>query len=212
MRIRIDDSDVQAGYRRMVDQQMPFIIAETINGLMLDAQKEVVRGIHARFKVREAGLIRRTVKIRKFAKKRDLSTDFALDGKGADILAKFEEGGTKRPVEGANLAIPQDVKANRAGLIIHRNRPRALIDARKAFLIRTPRGGVILERYGRKTSKKRRRTDGGSGRKTRILYLLRPRVKIDDRLEFIDTVTKTFTIRFDRQFDLAFTRAMRTAR
>lgn len=213
MTIRIDDSDVQRGFRDLVDRQMPFVIAETINGVMIDAQKDALRTIHAAFLVRRPDFLRRTVKMVRFAKKRSQIAELAITGPGADIYAKFEEGGLKQPIRGKSLAIPRDVRRTKRDLITAKNKPRALINARKAFVIRTQAGvGLILERYGRKTAKKRRRVPGGSGRNTRVLYALSPKARIDDRLEFFDTVTRTFELRLDRQFEVAFTQALRTAR
>jgi hypothetical protein len=203
MKISVETKAARDMFDDLAAKQMPYVMSKTINGIMLDAQAEVVRGIHERFQIKNRQFVKYSVKMRKFAKKNSLTAELGIaDQRGSDILAKFEEGGTKTATDGRTLAIPVGVPRGARG-VSPGNRPRTLIQAKKAFVIRTNEAtgaGVILGRRGR------------GGKEVRTLFVLTPRVKIDNRLRFHDTVARTFELRFDRHFDLAFTEAMRTAR
>src|SRR5690606_24052326 len=80
---------------------------------------------------------------------------------------------------------------------------------RRTVMIRRPDGrGVILQRVGRGG----RRTVAGRDPNLRVLWRFAPAVTIDDRLEFVETVTRTVKERWPKEFASAFREAVSTAR
>lgn len=74
----------------------------------------------------------------------------------ADILAKFEEGGTKRPREGRHLVVPIEVRRTKTGVVSRVQRPRAfqfrevgqsIVGLKRTFIIP---GVGIFQRRGKR--------------------------------------------------------------
>lgn len=148
------------------------------------------------------------LKIKPFANKRRLSATVQIEPLGgqrtADILAKFEEGGTKRPREGRHLAVPIEARRTKRGIISRAQRPRAfqfreigksIVGLKRTFLI--PRVG-IFQRRGK--------------RKVRLLYASERTVPIPAALGFVENATRVVRVMFRRRFRKAFQQAVRMAR
>jgi hypothetical protein len=211
--IRVDTTSLTEGMSDLGKRQVPFALSNTLNNVLIDGQKEAVRGIRARFQIRRDSFLQRAVKMQKFANRRDLTAQLAVTGPNADVFTQHEDGGTKTPRLARALAIPREVKRTKSQVIGKAQRPRALElkqvgssgvskGKRGTFAIRDAQGvGGIFQRTGK-----------GARSKVRLLYAYRRTAQLRPTLEFVDTVTETIAQRFDRQFEIAFTNAVRTAR
>jgi hypothetical protein len=106
MTVSIDVTATVRDFAATLDQfhqrQLPFATANAINDTLLEVQTAERAHIHAAFTVRRTSFIDNLVKITKFAKKDDPSGEIGIRGPNsapdrADILTKFETGGTKTP-------------------------------------------------------------------------------------------------------------------
>lgn len=216
IQIRVDAKPLTESLSALGQRQVPFALSKALNGVLIDAQAEVVRGVRARFTVRKPDFLRRAVKMVQFANRRTLTAALAVTGPNADVYIQHEDGGTKTPTSSRALAVPREVRRTKRDLITKGNRPRGLNltkagtgpkatiykGDKRTFAIRSASGeGLLLQRTGR-----------GRASRLRLLYLFRRQAQLQPRLEFGDTVTQTIVERWDRQLDLAFTEAVRTAR
>jgi len=193
---------------KMAANQAPFATSKAINETAKDFQKVQTAHMRKEFIERNPVFINRAVKINPFANKRRLSATVQIEPPGgqrtADILAKFEEGGTKRPREGRHLAIPIEARRTKRGIISRAERPRAfqfreigkrIVGLKRTFII--PGIGIFQRR--------------GKG-KVRLLYAFERAVSIPPALDFVENATRVVRIMFRRHFRKAFQQALRTAR
>ena len=141
-----------------------------------------------------------------------------------EFLFKFEEGGTVRP-RGTRLAVPDEVRRGKTGVVSRVMRPRRLEFERwgsgpraevhrgkkRTFMIRRADGtGAIFQRLGRRGRKRipGQRRPG----KLRMLFSFTPQAHIEPSLEFELTAQTVFTSTFASNFEASFDRAVRTAR
>lgn len=187
--------------------QARFATSLAINKTLERAQADERKHMHSVFTIRNRRFMDYAVKLKPKATKSRLEGILRIDPPGgqarADVITKFEEGGTKRPTHGRqHLAIPgRQVKRGARG-VPKRLRPAAAIDAGIAFVARTRRGTpAIFQRLG-------------VGKRTRLRYLysLVTRAKVDDRLEFIKTGEASITRHGETELFRAWAHAVATAR
>lgn len=197
--------------------QIPFALARAVNAALVTAQAKQRAHMAAEFTVRRKAFMDRSVKITRFAKKGAPVGEIAIASPGGrDIFEKFERGGTKRPKDGRNLAIPivgSPVKRTDRAIVQAKNRPRALLDAMQPSQQGVKRaksfGGAFL----------RPAKDGKPGaifmrvgKKVKLAYVLEPTVPIAPELKFEDTITKSVRETFASDFEREFAHALKTAR
>jgi len=208
-------------------RQLPFATATAINSTATDFQAAERAGIAARFTVRRAQFILRTVKIARgdFATKRKLEARVAIDPT-RDVLAKFERGGQKRPRGQDPLSVPIEARRTRTGLV-----RRAETAARLGF----PKGTRRLSRAGRARTflvasvgifrrrgpRHRGQRAPPTGRRKpslfgdpglQVLHIFRESVPIPPDLRFVLTARRTLHLRWAHNFARAWDHALRTAR
>lgn len=212
--VRTNLAQVRRDVRAFREDQVPFATSKALNELAKLFQRKQTDAILEDFTVRDRTFMRRAVKIKPFARKRSLFAQVQIEPPGgartADILAKFERGGTKRP-QGSRLAIPQEVRRTKTGKIRTNLRPSKLNlksvsgqlseGDQRTFSIRRSGGrGGIFQRVGR-----------GARSKVRLLYAFIPRARIRPRLGFIKRA-KSVAKEFGPLFDRAYRAALRTAK
>ncbi|KKN35919.1 hypothetical protein LCGC14_0778900 [marine sediment metagenome] len=207
--VEFDSRDTQRWLGKMA-KQTAFALSVAINDTLKDAQK--VQRAHQRrvFTVRRPRYVEQAVKIKPFATKRTLTGTMAIDPPGskrtADILAKFETGGTKRP-RGRHLAVPVEAKRTKAGVVSRRNRPKGFKFKRVGRSIRGERRTFIIPSIGIFQRVGRRKNS-----QIRLLYRFKTSVPIGRRLDFIANAERVVQQMFDKNFERAFDRAVATAR
>jgi hypothetical protein len=187
-------------------KQAAYGLAQGLNKTMIDVQKANRDALPTQFTVRRKDWLAKSFKISKFAKKNDHLVRMEISPPGApqkaDILSKFQEGGVKEPT-GKTIAVPVDVRRGGTGVISPGNRPRALINAGKAFVVRsrTTGKGVIKQRVGK-------------GKRARVIvdYGLTLKAKIPKRLEFFETFRSVVKSTLRRNIENEIQNALRTAR
>ncbi len=214
-------ADVQGAIAQLTafrEDQLPFAMALALNRTAEEAQ------IAEREHMRHAFTIRREwvllgVKIdnNERATKSVPIVTIKIDHTRA-FLNKFEEGGTQTPHEGHQaMPIPsEDLKRLASGSISKTMRPKAFgftlwgsgsaatvyRGAKRTIIIQRADGsGGIFQRVGK-----------GKNARLQLLYSLATKVKVDPRLHFVQTVTKTVQDRFAINFVEFFRYAMSTAR
>lgn len=208
--IHVDVTSAVAFFNDLQQRQLPFALSLALNRTAEDGQAAVRRHLTEAFTLRRKAFIERTIKIetRDRASKTKLFVDVGVDPT-RDFLAKFELGGLKTPRSGKSLAVPIDVKRNKADVVAKPYRLKALglhkvtthkgkvriIGEQRTFIA----GGAVLQRVGRKGQ-------------VRVLYALKPSVPIKPTLQFVDTMTRTVTQRWQPNFEGSFAFAVKTAR
>jgi len=182
-----------------IGRQAPFATALTLNGLANGTQKETREDVRARFRLRRPDFVLNTI-FRKpgedMATKTSLHAAVRVDDR-RDFLAKFETGGEKAGTQGHRIAIPIDVRTNKADIITKANRPSAVLKKPRVSLV----GSIIRQAVGR-----------GKSLSSKLLYVLKPSVRIPDKLDMREAA-QTVT---DREFATiagnAIDRAMASAK
>jgi hypothetical protein len=187
-------------------RQAAYGLAQGLNRTMIDVQQSDRKALGAQFKVKRRDWLEKSYKISKFAKKGDPLVRLEISPPGApqkaDILSKFQEGGVKEPSR-KTIAVPVDVRRGGAGVISQANRPRALLTAGKAFVVRsrTTGKGVIKHRAGR-----------GKNARVVVDYGLTLKATIPKRIAFFETFRSVVQTNLRRNIKNAIQDALRTAR
>jgi hypothetical protein len=188
--VKVDMSKLITGFR-----QVPFATALALTRTAQDAQLEVRRQLPQRFTIRN-NFVSQGIRIVPATKTTLEAAVLSRD----DFMVRQEKGGTKTPKDGRSIAVPENVRVNKRGIVTRANRPRQLLDKPRTF-IATIRG--VRGIWQRQT---KNRTP------LRLLYALVPLVRVRPRFGFEETIRKVVTSRFARQFQVAFLQALRTAR
>ena len=207
----VSNIDIVARILDGTARQLPFAMARAINGTAKDVQRAQTGRIRQVFTIRRPSFATRAVKIKPFARKDRLEAKLQIEPPGgkarADIFAKFEKGGIKRP-RGQHLAIPRGARRGKSGIVTKANRPRALGLQRKGRTVRGRKRTFIIPNVGIF-----QRVGRGRGRsKVRLLYSFHRQVPIDRRLRFVATAEKVVPRVFPGHFRREFAHAVRTAR
>lgn len=229
---------------REVMRQFPYALSLAINDTAEQFQEVERRHLLDVFQARRPKWVRDNVKIRRgdFAHpKRGLRAIVRMEAPGksadrTDVLAKFEDGGTKTPRDGSRLAVPAEAKRTPRGIIGKRGRPKSFDFTpmggktrsarhvyqgnRRTWMLRNPDGtGGIYQRTGKRATKKRR----GEGRRLasdihsrksrdlnlRTLFRFTPDASIDRRLDFEETARRVVRARFSDNFEKALEKALK---
>lgn len=229
--ITFDRREVDALLREHA-KQGPFAVSTAINETLKKAQAD--QRAHQRnvLEVRNTRFVDQAVKIKPFATKTALFGVIQVDPPGGaarrDILTKFESGGTKTPKGGRSIAVPEGVKKSAKGVRAgfrpsdlgfapHGRSGKVFKGASRTLLIRTGRGGMILQRTGKgrvRVSSVRTRKSGYRGRRSglKLLYILTPSARIGATLKFERTVMHAIGRHAEREMVAAWHRAVKTAR
>lgn len=205
--ITVDYKDAVRFLTDFGEKQIPFAEAKAVNATGLDVQKAERAQIHSVFQLRRPEWADRSVKITHFAKKSEPWLTIGIHPPGgdqrADILAKFETDTWKTSITGGRVAIPVNAKRNKADIVPRGQRPRAIIAAGKAFILKSknPNVQLIVRQVGR-----------GKRRILETLYLLVQRVPLTPDLHFRDVAERTVNERWVPNFLKAFDDALRTAK
>ena len=181
--IQLDTSELERSLG-VFKSELPFGLAKGMNDTLMEIQREEISEAKDRFTIRREAFLKRSVKIVKFAKKTDLEGQIAIANVGtkptADILAKFEDGTDKHAHQGRSIAVPtQFIQPVASRLVSRAKRPRQL---KHTFKVQKGETGFLFQRTGR-----------GRHRTVQLAYVLKPVVRIDTRLHFVDTATRVFT-------------------
>lgn len=149
-----------------------------INRTMDEAQAAIRQGLGDRFTLRRRAFVERTI-YRKpgedFASKTHLIGRVRVHDE-RDFLAKFERGGQKEPTRGRSaLAVPVNVRRNKADIVTRANRVAALLQSGKAFV----RGRFVFQKVGR-----------GKRASINLAYVFKRRTPLPDSLRFAETGTR----------------------
>lgn len=220
--------------------QLPYATSQALNDAAKAGQKAQVAHQRQVFTVRRPAFVDRAVKIKPFAKKTSLEARISVDPPGSrdDVIAQHEADARKTPFSGNSIAVPSSglrafgtviprkmrpsrlfsrdsVYMRRDGRVVHvrgkaqlhgsgrvfSRKTNVVRGAERTFLIKKPGGrGTIFQRYGPQRSD------------VRVLYQLVPSVDLDQRLKFVETVSRAASSTFDTAFAERFQKAVRTAR
>lgn len=214
MRIHLPIADAARAVRGW-QRQVPFALAQALNGTVLAARREVLRQLPKRFVIR-SNWVAKGLRTR-FARKNDL---VAVVGSKDAFMATQELGGEKT-AQGQDMAIPIGPGgpspalrgAGQRGKTLKSRWPSAMPGT---FAIRTHDGeDLVLQRIERYKSVSRGRKGGFSivrDDRVRVLYRLRKKVRIKARWGFRATVALTVGDVLGKLFALELASAIRGAR
>lgn len=222
MDIQVDAKPV-LGQFDILSKQAPFAISLGVNNLMKHGQAIVQGNLSREFTLRRKPFIERTVKVREWAKKTSLVAEIGIDPE-RDVLAKFEEGGRKRP-QGSALAVPIAVRRGKTGIVIKSMRVRELQlrahrtskgqvqlkGLKRTFAVKGPSGGAILQRVGRRPRGGASLAEEIARGTVRVAYAFKRSVPIPANLRFVETFMKDAT-NWSTFMEAAWERAQATAR
>ena len=178
--------------------QMPFAQSRALNSLAYETRDRTRDGMRRNFTIRRPWVVNQ-MQVRKKATKGDLEAIVGTSDNGK-FLAKHEQGGP-RPALGRFIAIPtRAVRRTKTDQIRKTDRPRNLGD--RATIINYNGDKYLALKRGRWN-----KSGGG-----RLLYLLKPRVDIDERLELEKTGTRVVAQKASRLLSDAIDQALRTAK
>lgn len=192
--------------------QVPYVTARALNDAAVAAQKAQRDHQRKVFTVRRRSFVDRAVKIKPFAdhKVGRFQVRIFVDPPGgqgrATVLTQHETDTRKTPYRGRTVAVPTEhVRRHASGIIRKVDRPSSLLAReRSGKAFRGDRRGI----FRKDDTIFERRRDG----EIRALYQLVHSVPLDQRLEFVENVSRTALATYPRAFVTRFDRAVRTAR
>ncbi|MCA1567249.1 MAG: hypothetical protein LC803_16675 [Acidobacteria bacterium] len=183
-----------------VAKQVTYALAQTLTGVVKQAQGDVVSGIESTFTVRNNwDRPSNAMGIKALpATKTDLSAALVTR---ADWLIPHESGEDKTPA-GNSLAVPsKNVRRTKRDIIGRSQRPKALRGKRDVVLPLKGGGTGLFQRKGR-----------GRNSKLVFLYTLAERARIRRQPTVIEPTLKVFERKFDKLFFDNLRKALRTAK
>lgn len=196
--VQVDEKAVVDALKAF-EKQIPFAMSKALNDTANDAQKAIQDSLQQRFTLRRPDFIKRTIKRNRedFATKTKLEAVVRIDPT-RDMLAKFEDGGTKTPRSGAAIAIPtENVRRTKAQIVSESQRPKWLIATGKGISY----GGKLLLKKGR-----------GRGARLLVGYIFKKAVRIPRSLGFVATATTAVDRHWVRRAEDAVARTLQTLR
>lgn len=196
VRVEARVEDLERELRDVARSQLPFTMAQTLTKVAELARDRVRAEMPRRFTIRSQRVIR-GVTIQP-AKKRDWPRPFAIVGTLDAFMARQFLGGIKRaekpsPGKGApRIAVPTSYVAARrtkTGKVPKRLKPRTIL-SKKGGRVTPGDGGLILKSTGGRRRKK----------STRTLYTLHRRIRIPQRMDFVEVVETEARQSFERVF------------
>lgn len=115
---------------KQAEKQSRFALAKTFTGAAFEARKATIANLPKWLTLRNQFLSRSVIVER--ADRNNLEARVGFH-KRADWAERLEEGGTRRPRKGANIAIPQGVRPSQNSLVPKRLRPSALRNRKDVF-------------------------------------------------------------------------------
>lgn len=202
--LSVNTKELEKSLNELAQSQLPYATSKAINASLIDAQTAMIGQAKSALTIRNDRFLKQSYKITKFAKKIDLSATLALSNVGsrdtANIFGRLEDGEQKNGFRGGMIAIPsKNVKTSSKGIITKANRPRALKNSFKGEVFGHVEG--IFQRYG--TTKRP---------KVRLMYTLKPSVRVPDRLEFNTVTPATFSKVIDGHMNTELANAIATAK
>lgn len=194
------------------ERQVPFALALGTNRTIEEAQAAIQQHLQETYTIRRSWVLQ-GIKIDnadRATKDKPRAVVHLDPARG--FMSKFELGDTKLPL-GRSIAIPVDAKRNKADIVAKSQRPRAFHFTRgyssvrtrseiwqgdkRTFMIRRADGsGVILQRLGASTRRRRERENAARKAQgldnvhhntdVRLLFLLRPKAETPANLEFFE--------------------------
>jgi hypothetical protein len=222
--IQVDAREVLSFFETL-SRQTPFAVSKAINALMVHGQGIVQAQLSTEFTLRRKTFIERTVKVRQWANKRALIAEIGIDPT-RDFLAKFEEGGRKRPIDGTALAVPIAVRRNKPTGLVIKNMALRSLQLRKhrtsggmvqlkglqrTFAVKGPTGGAVLQRVGRKGKGTATLAEEIARGSVRVVYAFKRSVPIPANLHFIETFQRDANA-WPQFMEAAWAEAQATAR
>lgn len=203
LKLSIDTRDLDRMARDLSTSrgQIPFAASKALNSLAFDIRDKVRGSMPQNFTIRRRWVVNQ-MQVKQRADKRNLEAVVGTSDAGK-FLAKHEEGGT-RPALGRYIAIPtRAVKRTKTAQIRKSDRPSSL--GSKA---------TVVDYNGNKwlALNKSRKWAQGSASKTRLLYLLKPRTQIDERLQLHEQGQSVVKMNGSRALQQAVDYALRTAK
>lgn len=189
--------ELQADLTDLMKQQLPFATSLALNATIKDVRRRIVFSTWPKaFTVRNKpfpGVVFRM----KFSNKSTLEA-MVFDQLGRDFIERHVTGGTKRPVSGANLAIPLNVRRTGGGRIPKSMKPRTLTAKKSTRIVRGKSGhNLIVETYKGDTI---------------VRYVLSPAAKIEARFRFYEDAIDTVNRVINGHWNTSMRRAIRTKR
>lgn len=193
--LKVTGTDAVRAELQRIGRQAPFAMSLALNNTANEAQRAIKDSLSSRFTLRRKGFVENTIYRQKgvdFATKTHLQASIRVNP-ARNFLAQHEEGGSKTPMSGTNVAIPlAAVQPDRGTVIPKRLRPSGLRMNGQVRKVVTPNGTFLVRN---RPGKGRGQLDGW---RTEFLYKLKRSVPIKPRLQFRDTATKAINDSFVR--------------
>jgi hypothetical protein len=192
-------AEFQKGLLEWQRKQVPFALSQTINSTLFSVRKHIVNRTFKRaFDVKNKRFPSATWRVEKATKRK-------LNGRLYDFLTNanlqlHEEGGLKKP-RGNHIAIPQEQKRLKSGRVPKGKTPREILKQKRYFYAKMPSGKKGI---WKRITKKRL--------PIRLIYSFTEQAKIEKRFPFHRDANKVAERTYRRHFEIAFAKALRTAR
>jgi hypothetical protein len=183
---------------KSIEKQIPFATARALNDTARDVQEATIKQLlPSKFVLRSPWWrpgTRFGFNIR-FATKALLR---AVIGSRAEWLGVQEQGGVRTPRSARNLSLPINARRSERAVIRKNQRPRALIAAGKAFVMKTKEGlSLLVTRKGKKNV---------------VQYAFHPRANVTTRLAFIPSGMAKARAVYRKHFQKRIAEAIRSAK
>ncbi len=185
----------------LIREQLPFAMALTLTRTAQFAHRVVRKRVGRVFTIRSQR-VPKGIRIQR-AEKRDFPSSHATVGTVDQFIARFEFGGDQRPLGTGRFAVPSRlIRRTATGKVRVSQRPSALREKKTTFLESGPDTGAAIARRRGKRARDQRQ----------LLYFLRPRIRIDDRLEMAKSVEQSANRRLGPEYERSMAIAIKSRR
>lgn len=216
--IAVDTAATRAALGEYANQ-FPFAVSKALNDLAIAAADAQRADMQTRFTIRNPNVLKYGIVRTKTATKADLvsavgvSTQRTGSREAFGYLKKFEAGGRKGPIQGTTVAVPEEARRTKRGIVSASERIKALglqrvgnrvLGKKRTFLIKPKSGraaALILQAVGR-----------GKGARIKVLYVLERSVPIAPLLHLVDNARRTAQREWQNIASRAVGLALRTRR
>lgn len=166
-------------------EQFPFAVSKALNDLTIRIADVQRADMQTRFTIRNPNVLKYGIVRTEKATKQSLAAAVGVSQQASGnreafgYLKKFEQGGTKGPIQGTTVAIPVDARRTKRGIVASSMRIPALHLKRKGKQITgDKRTFMIQPKSGRAAALILQRTGRGKRAALKVLYILERTVPI----------------------------------
>jgi hypothetical protein len=217
--VAVDTKALEQALGELGRNQFPFAASNALNSLAIKAVDVQRADMPARFNIRNPNVLKYGIVRTEKATKQSLASAVGVsqqttgNREAFGYLKKFQPGGRKGPIQGSTVAVPEEARRTKRGIVAASMRIKALgltkkgrvVQGQKRTFLVKPKSGsaaaLILQRTGR-----------GKRSAVKVLYVLERTVPIKPILHLATNAVRTARTEWTKIWNDSMALALRTMR